>query len=252
MNTASRRVSVCIPLFNGAATIAELLESIRKQSYPDFHVLMVDDASTDATVEAVEPFLVDRRFQLIRRQKNVGFFENLNQLIEAAPKTDFLIFPGQDDVWLPRLIQRHIEFLDVNPSAGVVHSRCSLIDENGAPTERNQWYWDRLSKVMTGDDLIESLLTHNFVCFPAATIRRLAFDDVKQEFRSHKFTYVPDWWLWLLIAGRGWSFGYLAKADCCYRLHSDQLTQTLQPSFKTAEMSLVLAEFTCLLDGEKF
>ena len=252
MNTASRRVSICIPLFNGAATIAELLESIRKQSYQDFHVVMADDASTDATVAIVESFLSDPRFELIRREKNIGFYENLSELIEAVPRTDFLIFPGQDDVWRPTLIQRHIEFLDANPRVGVVHSRCSLIDENGDPIEKNQWYWERLSKLMTGVDLIEALLTHNFVCFPAAMIRRLAFDDVKQEFRDQKFTYVPDWWLWLLIAGKGWNFGYLAEADCCYRMHPAQLSQTLDSTLRTAEMSLVLAAFARLLDGEKF
>jgi glycosyltransferase involved in cell wall biosynthesis len=246
------RVSVCIPLFNGAATIVQLLQSIRDQSFTDFHVLLADDASTDATVAVIAPFLDDARFQLIRREKNVGFFANLIQLIAAAPASDFLIFPGQDDVWLPGLLEKHVTFLAENPQAGVVHSRCTLIDEKGSPIERRQWYWERLSKMMSGAELIEALLTHNFVCLPAATVRRIAFDDVKKEFLSEKFTYVPDWWLWLLIAGRGWSFGYLPEPDCRYRLHTEQLTQTLPAGFKTVETSMVLFDFTALLDGERF
>jgi glycosyltransferase involved in cell wall biosynthesis len=250
--TPGSRLSICIPVFNGAATIAELLGSIRDQSFTDFDVLISDDASTDSTISVIEPFFDDPRFQLIQRDKNIGFVANLIQLIEAAPKNDFLIFPGQDDIWLPGLLEKHVQFLDANPEVGVVHSRCSLIDRDGNSVEKHQWYWDRLSKKMGGADLIEALLTHNFVCFPAATVRRLALEDVKQEFCSRRFTYVPDWWLWLLISGRGWAFGYLPEADCKYRVHSQQLTQTLGYSFRTRETSLVLSAFANLLDGERF
>ena len=246
------RITICVPLYNGAPFVAALLRSIQAQTFRDFRVVLADDASTDATLQVVEPFLADPRFELVKRPANLGFNKNLNQLLRDYRDTDYLALPGQDDVWTPSFLENHIRFLDQHPRAGFVHSRSLLMDENGRPIDASPWYWQRLTEQTTGQELIEALLTHNFICLPATVIRRAALDEVWREFQSREFTFVPDWWLWLLLAGRGWDCGYLAEPDCHYRLHSGQLTQTLKDAAKTSELSLVLADFTRLLDGENF
>lgn len=249
---SSPRISICIPLYNGAATIGQLLQSITTQSFRDFQVIIADDVSTDESLHLVEPFLRDPRFRLVRRPQNLGFSENLIELIKEADATDFIVFPGQDDAWTEDFLRAHIEALDTHPEAAVAHSRCQLIDAKGAPLQKEAWYWDRLKPVMSGADLIESLMTHNYVCFPAAVIRRRALDEIKAELFKTRFNYVPDWWMWLLLAGKGWSFVYLKHADCLYRIHAAQLTETLSPALKTAEMSLILVQFSHRLDGKNF
>ena len=246
------RITICVPLYNGAPFVAALLRSIQAQTFRDFRVVLADDASTDNTLQVVEPFLADSRFELVKRPANLGFNKNLNQLLQDCRDTDYLALPGQDDVWTPGFLENHISFLDQHPRAGFVHSRSLLMDENGLPIDASPWYWQRLSKQTGGRELVETLLTHNFVCLPATVIRRAAFEEVRREFQGRGFTFVPDWWLWLLLAGRGWACGYLDAPDCHYRLHSGQLTQTLNDAAKTSEMSLVLADFTRLLDGENF
>ena len=251
MKNLGPRVSICVPVYNGASTISQLLDSIETQTYSSFQVLIADDASSDTTLEKVEPFLADPRFKLIQRPQNLGFRENLNELIKSADG-EFLVFPGQDDVLLKSFLERRLQLFTENSRIGVVHSRCRLINDTGNALNIVYWYWERLADVMSGENLVESLLTHDFICFPAAMVRRAAFESVEQEFFSQNFVYVPDWWLWLLLAARGWTFGYLGETDFCYRLHTRQLSQTLSSELKTMEMSLVVAEFTRILDGQNF
>jgi hypothetical protein len=203
-------------------------------------------------VAVIKPFLVDPRFQLVQRSQNLGFNRNLVQLIEAGAGAEFFLMPGQDDTYVPTFLENHVKFLESHPAAGLVHSRAGLIDEAGNKIDCNYWYWGRLQNVTQGAELVESLLTHNFICLPAAMVRRAAFDEISDEFKSEPYTYVPDWWLWLLLAARGWEFGFLAPPDCFYRLHPGQLTQTLGSATKTSEMSRVIARIAQLLDGDKF
>jgi hypothetical protein len=246
------RVAICIPAFNGAAYLPVLLDSLQRQTFTDFRVFIADDVSSDNTVAVVKPFLADPRFQLVERSQNLGFNRNLIQLIEAGAGAEFFLMPGQDDVYAPAFLKNHINFFESHPAAALVHSRSELIDEAGKTIDRDQWYWSRLQPVTQGAELVESLLTHNFICLPAAMVRRAAFDEISGEFKSETYTFVPDWWLWLLLAARGWEFGFLAAPDCSYRLHSGQLTQTLGNITKTSEMTRVIARIAQLLDGEKF
>ncbi len=243
------RVCICVPLYNGAAFLGALLDSLKAQTYQDFTVLIGDDVSTDNSVEIVQPYLGDPRFRLLRYEKNAGFYANISRLIEEASSHEYFVLPGQDDFYAPEFLARHVAFLDAHPRAGVAHSRSILVNENGAQLPENFWYWSRLSEVMSGGHLLDAIMTHDFVCLPSGVIRRSAFDEIRKDFLKSNFAYTPDWATWLLLAARGWEFGYLAEPDCFYRVHPGQLTQTLPSAKKLAEESLVVANVSCLLDG---
>ena len=246
------KVCVCVPLYNGAAFINELLGSLKKQTFHDFAVLIGNDVSTDNSVELIRPFLADPRFRLLRYEKNSGFYPNISRLIEEASASEYFVLPGQDDLYAPEFLARHVEFLDAHPRVGAVHSRSTLVDENSQQIEENYWYWARLREVMSGGDLLEAIFTHDFVCLPAGVIRMAAFREIHADFLKNVFTYTPDWCTWLLLAARGWEFGYLSEPDCFYRIHSGQLTQTMSSAQKTAEVALVVANVANLLDGVKY
>lgn len=246
------RVCVCIPIYNGEAYIKELLGSIEEQSFQDFEVILGDDCSTDGTISLIEPFLNDNRFRLVRYEKNAGFYANISKLIERGLKSEFFLLPGQDDYYEKDFIAHHVEMMDRLPEVGMVHSRSLLVDEQSRLVDRNYWYWERLKEVMCGRDLLEAIMSHNFVTLPAALIRSKAFCEVHKDFLHNKFTYVPDWTIWMLLAAKGWSFGYLPRADCFYRIHSSQLTQSMAPSQKEFELTLLHSEIAKLLNGKEY
>lgn len=91
------RVSVCMATYNGAQYLHEQLASIIEQLHPDDEVVIVDDASSDATVSIIERF-DDPRIRLVRNEKNLGYVRTFERAMGLATG-DVLLLSDQDDVW---------------------------------------------------------------------------------------------------------------------------------------------------------
>jgi len=90
------KISVCIPVYNGAFTITETLRCILSQSLPDFELLVVDNASTDNTVSIVKSFN-DPRIRLVVNERNIGCGMNL-EVCKKHASGDILFFISADDL----------------------------------------------------------------------------------------------------------------------------------------------------------
>jgi glycosyltransferase involved in cell wall biosynthesis len=124
-----RTVSVIVPAYNAALTIDETLRSVRAQTYRDLEILIVDDGSTDATLEIARAHAAcDSRIRIIR-QSNTGVAAARNCGI--AESTAELIAPiDADDLWHPDKIQRQVEALENGgPRVGLVYCWYAMIDE---------------------------------------------------------------------------------------------------------------------------
>ena len=122
------RVSVCLAAHNGAAFVGQQVRSILDQLGPDDEVVVVDDASTDSTVEVVEAF-GDPRIRLSRNDSNVGYvrtFERALGLAEGA----YLLLADQDDVWAPGRLEAMVAALD---TAGVVATSVAVLGDPPGP-----------------------------------------------------------------------------------------------------------------------
>src|SRR5437899_12562971 len=94
-------VSICIPTYNGAAHLAPCLESALNQTWTDFELLIVDDASSDDTVAITEACAArDRRVRVARNPRNLGLVGNWNRCLELAKGT-WIKFLFQDDLLSP-------------------------------------------------------------------------------------------------------------------------------------------------------
>jgi len=76
-------VSVCIPVYNGSAYIAESIESVLGQTYKDLCIIILDNCSTDGTADIIRKFK-DSRIRYIRNEKNIGLVKNHNRCIELC------------------------------------------------------------------------------------------------------------------------------------------------------------------------
>src|SRR4051794_18295236 len=92
------RVSVIIPAYNAEEHIAAALESVARQTYGDWEVVVGDDGSTDRTAEIVAGF--GDRFRLVRAERNLGPANGRNVAIEDA-RGELLATLDSDDLWLP-------------------------------------------------------------------------------------------------------------------------------------------------------
>ncbi len=101
--------SVLIPTYNGEAFIAECLESVLAQTYPEFEVVVVDDCSSDATVEIANAHASrDARIRVVRNDSNIGLVSNWARCIELA-QGEWIKFVFQDDFIAPECIEQLIE-----------------------------------------------------------------------------------------------------------------------------------------------
>ena len=133
------RVSVCIPVYNGADYIAESLHSVLAQTFEDFRVIVVDNCSTDGTADVVRSFR-DSRLTYVRNSTNLGAVGNFNRCLELADG-EYVNIWHHDDVMVPENVERKVAVLDKHPSVGYVHSNLWLTDAQGRPYMEH-WHED--------------------------------------------------------------------------------------------------------------
>ena len=102
----SPQVTICIPVYNGAAFVAQTLNSVARQTYRKVRVIISDDASTDGSAELCRVIAQQHGFELIMQPQRRGWIENCNALLERA-RSDFVCIVPHDDV----LDERYIEVL---------------------------------------------------------------------------------------------------------------------------------------------
>jgi glycosyltransferase involved in cell wall biosynthesis len=120
-------VSVVIPVHNGAAYVADAIDSVLAQTLPPIECLVVDDGSTDATPEIVRGFGSDVRY-VVRDQGGQSKARNYGSAIASGELIGFL---DHDDIWLPTKLERQVEALRSQPDATLALSAVELVDAQG-------------------------------------------------------------------------------------------------------------------------
>jgi len=110
----SPRVTIVVPVYNGAVYLGETLESLLTQSFTDFELLVINDGSTDASGDIVRSFKDDRIRMIV--QENGGLCHALNRGIEEA-KGSYIARNDQDDVSFPHRLERELKVMEDHPDA---------------------------------------------------------------------------------------------------------------------------------------
>jgi glycosyltransferase involved in cell wall biosynthesis len=125
------RLSVGLPVYNGARFLGEAIEALRGQSFDDFELIISDNASTDATADICQRFArKDSRIRYIRQPRNIGMNPNHNYVIREA-RGELFKMASHDDLYARDLLKRCVEALDTNQEAVLAHSWEARIDPDG-------------------------------------------------------------------------------------------------------------------------
>ncbi len=129
---AHPRVSIGLPVFNGARYVRAALESILAQTFHDWELLICDNASADGTAEICSEFVRrDRRIKYYRSATNRGAAPNYNWAF-CLSSGEYFKWADYDDVIAPRFLEECVRVLDRDPDITVCFTRAHLIDETGA------------------------------------------------------------------------------------------------------------------------
>jgi glycosyltransferase involved in cell wall biosynthesis len=131
VRSAAPRLSIGMPVYNGANYVADAIQSILAQTFTDFELIVSDNASTDETPEIVASFVRnDPRVRFVRNARNMGASYNFNQTFALA-RGAYFRQAAHDDTLAPTCVERCVEVLDADPSVSLAYTRSLCIDESG-------------------------------------------------------------------------------------------------------------------------
>jgi glycosyltransferase involved in cell wall biosynthesis len=124
-------ITVGMPVYNGEVFLLAALHSILTQTWPDFELLICDNASTDRTAEiCLDLSASDRRIRYHRNERNLGAAANYNLCFRMS-QSRYFKWAAHDDLLAPDYLRRCIRALEEHPSSVLCHSRTDIIDEKG-------------------------------------------------------------------------------------------------------------------------
>ncbi len=133
MTSTQPRVSIGLPVYNGANYLASTLDSLLAQTYTDFEVVISDNASTDQTQAICEEYMQrDARIRYVRNETNLGAAANYNQVVDLA-RGDYFKWNGHDDPLAPEFLERCVAMLDSDEGIVLCYARTGAIDDAGKP-----------------------------------------------------------------------------------------------------------------------
>jgi glycosyltransferase involved in cell wall biosynthesis len=229
------KVSVCIPTYNGSAFLAEAVQSVLTQSFGDFELLIVDDGSTDTTLDIARSF-TDPRITIYRNEQQRGIPGNWNRCLELA-KGEYVCIFHQDDVMLPSNLARKVRILDENAKVRFVHSAVEFIIEGKPPQLPGNWVEPASEDfVMDGRRYFRKLLLQgNLICAPTVVARRQCLVDAGMF--DEELGYTPDYEMWLKLCVNG-HVAFLSQPLLQYRWHEKNASHQYRFSRGVDELQL--------------
>jgi glycosyltransferase involved in cell wall biosynthesis len=219
-------ISIIVPCYNAGQYVGALCQSIQKQTFEDFEVLLLDDGSSDHSFEVAQAFSVDRRFLVQRNAQNRGVGVCTAELLRKA-RGEFWANPGADDLIDPDFLTSRLAGLNAHAKAILIHGPARLIDQSGnliPDTPNRPENFLRIPPVAGGRRLLELLLMHNVINTPSVLVRMDATRRILPKF-DDRWQFAQDWSLWLLLAALNLEFAYDAAALNSYRIHPQSLSR---------------------------
>jgi glycosyltransferase involved in cell wall biosynthesis len=219
--SGSPAFTVVVPAFNAAATLASCVDSILQQTVPDFEVVIVDDGSTDHTLELARS-VTDLRVR-VHSQANAGLPAARNAGISVA-RAEMVCFLDSDDVFLPRYLETIQATFAADPEVDFVYTDAWTFDDRTRRIRKHTTaHYQRPPRPppSTARGMFRELITRNFIIVPVAVRRGVI---VAAGLFDETMTSVEDWDMWLRLAARGHRGAEAAGPLGLRREHAAQLT----------------------------
>jgi glycosyltransferase involved in cell wall biosynthesis len=167
------KVSVVMSAYNGGRYLQAAIESILGQTYPDFEFIIIEDGSSDNSLETLREYAGrDERIRLIENHENIGLALSLNKGIEAAGGK-YIARMDADDISLPGRFARQLDYLESHPKIWVLGSGIQIIDENGKVLRNVDYSND--PEVLRWNMMLGA---EGIVCHPASMLRKELFETI--------------------------------------------------------------------------
>lgn len=204
------KISVVMSVYNSAKFIKTAVQSILNQTYTDFEFIIINDGSTDKSMQIIESF-ADERIVLIDKAQNDGLIAALNDGLEAV-KGEYIARMDADDESLPERFKLQIEFMQNHPETDILGTAMFFIDGNKI----------RIIKPKeTHAECLNALFGGVCIMHPTVMIRKTALDKIKY---NEKYKTAEDYKLWVDLAKNGAKFANLQVPLFKYNWHGENIS----------------------------
>jgi glycosyltransferase involved in cell wall biosynthesis len=211
-------VSVVMPAYNLADFIEAAVESVQAQTFTDFEVIVVDDGSTDETLQCLSRFQNDPRIRVVA-DPHRGMPFPVCRGVELA-RAPFIAFLDGDDLWAPRKLERHVEYFERNPGADLTFDWSRIVDKHGRDTGLTSRLWK-------GEVSFAELLADNVIGNGSAlVVRREALLAARGIEPTLPCCHDVDFWLRVALLRPG-NLQALPEFLTYYRRRPGQLTRNV-------------------------
>ncbi|MCC7362932.1 MAG: glycosyltransferase family 2 protein [Dehalococcoidia bacterium] len=221
---AAPTLSVTVLNYNYGRFLPGCLDAILAQTFTDFEVIVIDDVSTDDSLQVVQPYLADPRVRLVAHEQNAGFAASLLEGTEVHSRGEFLMVISADDmVMRPDAFATQLDLLRRNPRAAF----CFSSVERLMTTRPNEIHESFSADTVLGPrEALHALLTveSTWPAHSGTMVRRAAYHACGGYRRD--VTMPLDLALWVDLAMEG-GFAYTALPLYGYRIHEGQMSASL-------------------------
>jgi glycosyltransferase involved in cell wall biosynthesis len=224
--------------------IAEAIESVLQQDFKDLELIIVDDASTDASRQIIERYAEqDPRIRVISHERNLGISKGVNDGIDTA-RGKFVAQIDSDDVWVKEKLRKQLAILESNGNV-IVWSEGELIGENGNSLGKTfSETYGSLTSNKSGA-IFQDLIAGNYIFGSSLLFKRQNIGDLRYD---EGLLYLNDYKFQLALA-RKCKFYFIAEPLAKYRVHGSNTLASSGPGIKMRRRRAYIEEIAIRRDA---
>jgi len=208
----SPQVSVLMSVYNGAHFLPQSIESVLKQTFSDFEFLIINDASTDGSLDIIKKYQKqDKRIKIIANKKNLGLTKSLNKGLRLA-RGKYIARLDADDFCSKKRLEKQFNFLESHSDTFLVASWASIIDKKNNVLG--------IKEILTGTKAIRKKLEKHNCLFHSSIMFRNHYDLKYRE----KFIYAQDYDLYLRLLTEKKKISVIPKPLIFYRIDNKSIS----------------------------
>lgn len=213
-------VSVCIGAYNRESYIRECIDSVLAQTWPHKEIIVVDDASTDSTVEILQSY--GDQIRLIRRDQNSGMCPITRNQAAKAARGRYVAFLDSDDRWYPEKLRKQVLFMEAHPEIPLCHTLCDVMNSRS-----------EVEGIRHGPGVVpptgmifKPLLKHCWVTISTIMVRREILGEVGWFCEDEKTGIIGEDQDFCLRVARKYPIGLVEEVLASYRKAADGVSRS--------------------------
>lgn len=208
------RVGIFMPAYNQGLFIHEAIESLEKQTFQDFEVIIADDHSDDGLTPQILKSLKYNKARMFFNETNVGISKQTRRFSQLLGNEYFFILCADDKIH-PEYIESCVNYLDKNQKDAAVASWIQCFDK----------HQDIIKISRSKAKLPEMLYENNYL--GSSMTRRIALEDIGYSETRKPFKKHYDYDRWVSMLEKGWSLGVINRPLFYYRKHNTSLSKSI-------------------------